>query len=99
MACKKFVIQKLKKNGVLLRESIIKLLTKYSKQYQVLAEIPDDIIDMVRDDCCWVIHDEKYCLKEIDQLRDDMSQYNQHRKKIIDWFNESNKQKIKKSVA
>ena len=98
-SCRKFMIQKLKKNKVLDMKNIKKLIDRYSRQYPTLMGITDDTIEAARDDICWVIQDKLYVLKESPD-HDNMKQYDKHRKKIVDWFNKhDSKQKIKDSTA
>merc|ERR1712228_531926 len=98
VACSKFVVQKLKKNKVLSSAVLNKLIAKYSKSYPILTKVSDQIMQIIKDDFFWIIDNEKFCLKEIEELNQ-MKHFNQHRKKIIDWFNNEKKEKIKESMA
>ena len=98
MACSKFVVQKLKKNKVLGKAVLQKLITKYSKSYPILTKVSDEIMQKIEDDLFWRIDAEKFCLKEIEEF-EGMKQFNEHRRRIIDWFNGQKKEKIKESTA
>ena len=94
-ACLKFFGQKLNKNKVLLRSEMETLIRKYSKKHTVLKDMSGDIIDLVVADSCWVIREDRYCLREISELTGGSvkREYNEHRKKIVDWFNSSRNRK------
>eukprot|EP01084_Bolivina_argentea_P266727 452540_1 len=97
LACRKFVKQKLMKNGryVLLRNSLRYLIDKYGEQYECLLNITDNVFNLVLKDICWVIHKDKYCLKEIN----DLEKYNIHRKMIVNWFNDNETNSITTNIV
>ena len=95
MACFKFMEQKLRKNKVLLRSEVEVLIHKYSKKHVVLRDMPGNVIDLVRDELCWVIKGDRYCLREIQEFNGETGkkQYNEYRKKIVEYWNLSRNKK------
>ena len=98
LACSKFVVQKLKKNQLLLRSVLKKLIAKYGKTYPILKKVSDEVMQQIESDLFWVVGDDKVCLREIEEL-EAMPEMNEHRRRVIDWFGSTGKDKITEVAA